>query len=133
MQEIRAFFAAGCNRQRCLAMLDLFGASGKMAARWREQLFWATSYDIKRHQHEDDITTRSGWFRLAGLGLLLLPGAMVFASPPCSDFAALVGSLWFSHVLSMNCWSAVVLSMAIISCASKVCSSSSAPVYTSGQ
>ena len=89
LDEIRAFFAQGSQKHRCLTTLDVFGASGKMAARWAERNFRAASFDIKRHSEDDDITTKHGWFRLANLGLMLLPGAFLFASPPCRHSAAL--------------------------------------------
>lgn len=85
--EIRDFLAAGAAQvQRTVGILDVFGASGRMAGRWTQRNLQARSFDIKVDK-KDDITSREGFFRLAAMGLMLIPGALLFCSPPCSDLA----------------------------------------------
>lgn len=88
LEEIRAFLAAKAkNTVRSATLLDLFGASGKLAAVWRANMHMSLSFDIKRDK-EEDLTSRQGFFRLLELGLMLLPGALLFAAPPCSFLSA---------------------------------------------
>ena len=62
---------------RDLDCLDAFGASGQVAAEWKNRGRNAVSYDIKRHGRKNDITSRKGVHAFLNLGLHCKMGALI--------------------------------------------------------
>lgn len=77
---------------RDVACLDMFSASGRMAAEVRRLGLQAITYDIRAEGPEEDIASRIGFFNLLLKGLRLAAKGLLFLGPPCSMFIFLSSS-----------------------------------------
>lgn len=78
-------FAQTWSGQREYHGLDLFGFSEGLSRQLRRAGRRSLSYDIKLNEAHD-LSSKSGFYILLGMGLMLLPKAIVLAGPPCSLF-----------------------------------------------
>lgn len=86
-----AFLTSWCERwegDRKWMCLDCFSASRKLASRFRIGGYPSVSYDIKNDEQQD-VTTRSGFLMLLGLGMELCDCGLLMLQPPCSLFVGI--------------------------------------------
>eukprot|EP00440_Ansanella_granifera_P003840 gb/GFBE01004168.1/.p1 GENE.gb/GFBE01004168.1/~~gb/GFBE01004168.1/.p1 ORF type:complete len:302 (+),score=38.51 gb/GFBE01004168.1/:1-906(+) len=80
------------------AMVDMFGASSKMAKCWRRQGWHAAAFDIQLSA-DHDIVTLSGCLLLCDLLMMLIDGGLTFSGPPCSVFGGMCLAIHKRHIL----------------------------------
>lgn len=68
MADLMAFAFECRNLDQCFFCLDLFGASGRVAATWGKHGFPAIGFDIKLSQ-QDDIVSMLGFKRLITMAM----------------------------------------------------------------
>ena len=84
MRELVDYMIGAESRfEKTTHVLDLFGASQKVAQTWASAGYKGISYDIKLSPAHD-VTSRSGFYNLLDLALQLTDTALVVAAPPCS-------------------------------------------------
>jgi hypothetical protein len=92
MPELRAYMQTW-TAAPYLDCLDVFGASQSMKKVFTKRGFKCESFDVVLGGVTHDITTHLGFLVLLGLGLSLLPGALLALSPPCSLYIFLSSSV----------------------------------------